>query len=125
MAIWKRRLIDNQVLKGLALSSGQPPIERSLPRFQRVTRGFVPGDLHLFRDSFDRCDFEPRDRQHLKQGGEPSAWLRPRDVGLANSVVWAVNPQDTGLDQGDIPTGIEVSPLSPAMIMGGALVVTF
>jgi hypothetical protein len=121
----ERRLIDCQVLNGSALSSGQPPLDRSLPRFQRESRGLIAGDLHLFRDSFDRRDFEPRDRHRFKQGDEPSAWLRPRDMGLANSEFRAVNPRDTGLEHGDIPTGIEVSPLSLAVIVGGAFLVTF
>ena len=35
----------------------------------------------------------------------------------------AVNPGNIGLDHGDIPAGIEVSPLSLAMIVGGAFLV--
>jgi len=103
MALLKRRFIDRQVLKGSALSSVQPPLDRPLPRFQRDSRGLVPGDLHLFRDIFDRRDLEPQDRHRLKQRGEPSAWLCPMHVGLANSVLQAVNPGDTSLDHGDIP----------------------
>ena len=117
----KRRFIDRQVLNGSTLSSGQPPLDRPL----HDSRGFVPGDLHLCRDCFNRRDFEPRDRHRLKQGGEPSAWFRPRNVGLANSVFREVNPGNIGLDHGDIPAGIEVSPLSLSMIVGGAFLVTF
>ena len=116
-----RSLVDCQVLNGSTLSSGQPTPDRSF----HDSRGLVPGDLHLFRDIFDRRDLEPRDSHRLKQGGEPSAWLSPRNVGLANSVVRAVNPRDAGLDHGDIPTGVKVSPLSLSMIVGGALLVTF
>jgi len=37
----------------------------------------------------------------------------------------AVDPGDTSLDHGDIPTSVEVPPLALAMIVGGALLVTF
>jgi hypothetical protein len=40
-------------------------------------------------------------------------------------MVRAVNPGNIGLDQDGIPTGIEVSPLSLAMIVGGPLLATF
>ena len=46
-------------------------------------------------------------------------------MGLANTVIRVVNPRDAGLNYGDIPTGIKVSPLSLSMIVGGALLVTF
>jgi hypothetical protein len=37
----------------------------------------------------------------------------------------AVDPGNSGLDHGGVPTGVEVSPLALAMIVGGALLVPF
>ena len=44
---------------------------------------------------------------------------------MKNSVFRAVDPGNTSLDRGDVPTGVEVPPLALAMIVGGALLVTF
>ncbi len=80
--------------------------------------------IFICSDRLDRCDFEPRDRQRLKQRCEPSDWFRPRIVSLTNSVFQAVNPGNTGLDHGDIPTGVKAPSLTLAMVVGGAILVT-
>ena len=36
-----------------------------------------------------------------------------------------VDPRNSGLDYGHVPTGVEVPPLTLAMIVGGALLVTY
>ncbi len=45
-------------------------------------------------------------------------------MSLTNSVFRAVDPGNSGLDHGDIPTGVEVPPLTLAMVLGGAFPVT-
>jgi len=115
MAFTERLLIDADAGDGGGLLAGPPAGDGALedvPRLIPVDTDERAGSLHRL------AGLEDIDHEPFHEQGEAAVGLRPRHLDLHHSVLRALDPWNTGMDQRVELAGVEMPPLP----LGGVVV---